>query len=101
MSNDSSFSKSQLDLLKQMKKQITTTQVQEQIKKVQQAAAKVEDDLEDEMALFHKQMQGVQKIEASNRAKIEKPKKKKDRCPNFSKTCISHGSNGNRRHYYV
>ncbi|MFW1753749.1 Smr/MutS family protein [Acinetobacter wanghuae] len=77
MSNDSSFSKSQLDLLKQMKKQITTTQVQEQIKKVQQAAAKIEDDLEDEMALFHKQMQGVQKIEASNRAKIEKPKKKK------------------------
>lgn len=77
MNNDSSFSKSQLDLLKQMKKQITTTQVQEQIKKVQQAAAKVENDIEDEMALFRKQMQGVQKIESGNTAKIEKPKKKK------------------------
>jgi DNA-nicking Smr family endonuclease len=77
MSNDSSFSKSQLDLLKQMKKQISTTQVQEQIKQVQQAAAKVDHDTEDEMALFRKQMQGVQKIQSGNTVKLEKPKKKK------------------------
>lgn len=77
MSNDSPFSKSQLDLLKQMKKQITSAHVQQQIKKVQQATAQVEQDVEDEMALFHKQMQGVQKIDNGNTIAIEKPRKKK------------------------
>lgn len=77
MSNDSPFSKSQLDLLKQMKKQINTTNIQSQMKKAQEAVAKVQDDPEDEMALFRKQMQGVKKIDAGNIAQIEKSKKKK------------------------
>lgn len=77
MSNDSPFSKSQLDLLKQMKKQITTTDIQSQIKQAQEAVAKVQDDPEDEMTLFRKQMQGVQKMDRSNIAKIEKNRSKK------------------------
>ncbi|WP_101494817.1 Smr/MutS family protein [Acinetobacter sp. NCu2D-2] len=91
MSNDSSLSKAQLDLLKQMKKQINTTHVQEQIKKVQQASAKVQPNEEDEMALFRKQMQGVQKIDSGNTAKIEKPKKKKIDAQTLAKRAAAMG----------
>ena len=82
MSNaDSSFSKSQLDLLKQFKKQISTPQpVQstkaetqpEQKPTSQQTVSKTQDS-NDDADLFKKALLGVKKIDNSNIAKIERP----------------------------
>ena len=92
MSNaDSSFSKSQLDLLKQFKKQISTPQpVQstkaetqpEQKPTSQQTVSKTQDS-NDDADLFKKALLGVKKIDNSNIAKIERPdiRKKIDWAP--------------------
>ena len=79
--HDSSLSKEQFNLLKDFKKQITNPH-STAIKQSEVQAQVAPPEPEDDFALFQKQMQGVQKMETANIAKIEK-----NRCANFSKTC--------------
>ena len=86
MSNaDSSFSKSQLDLLKQFKKQISNPQATEIVKAESKAQIKataqdtqtsIQNELDD-ADLFKKALLGVKKIDNSNIAKIERPNARK------------------------
>lgn len=73
--HDSSLSKDQYNLLKSFKKQITQPQTPAVV------AAPVEKTVEqealEELELFRKQMQGVQKIESGNMVQLDKPRKKK------------------------
>ena len=71
--SDSTFSKSQLDLLKQFKKQISTGQSQFDSTKKQQKTAPVVAPVQqdDDLALFNQAMRGVKTIDNSNIAKIE------------------------------
>ena len=71
--SDSTFSKSQLDLLKQFKKQISTGQSPSDSTKKQQKAAPVAVPVQqdDDLALFNQAMRGVKTIDNSNIAKIE------------------------------
>ncbi len=76
--HDSSLSKEQFNLLKDFKKQITNPH-STAIKQSEAQAQVAPPEPEDDFALFQKQMQGVQKMETANIAKIEKnPKKKID-----------------------
>ena len=76
--HDSSLSKEQFNLLKDFKKQITNPH-STAIKQSEVQAQVAPPEPEDDFALFQKQMQGVQKMETANIAKIEKnPKKKID-----------------------
>lgn len=73
--HDSSLSKDQYNLLKSFKKQITQPQTPAVV------AAPVEKTVEqealEELELFRKQMQGVQKIESGNTVQLDKQRKKK------------------------
>ena len=84
MSNsDSSFSKSQLDLLKQFKKQISNPQATETVKAESKAKTTAQDTQTsiqnelDDIDLFKKALLGVKKIDNSNIAKIERPNVRK------------------------
>ena len=89
--NDSSLSKDQFNLLKAFKKQITnphSTAIKQQIEtKTQVQQQEPEDDFE----LFQKQMQGVQKIDSSNIAKIEKKAFKKVDSQTLAKRAAAEG----------
>ncbi len=88
--HDSSLSKEQFNLLKQFKKQISNPHPH-----VEPAAAPVvktpEQEQEEDLELFHKQMQGVQKINHSNVAKIDKPLKKKVDAQTLAKRAAAEG----------
>ena len=73
---DSSFSKDQFNLLKAFKKQMTHPHSSAIAKQAEVKAAVVQEELDD-FDLFQKSMQGVQKMDTSNIASIEKNKKKK------------------------
>ena len=75
--HDSSLSKDQFNLLKAFKKQITNPHSTALAKHVEPKAKTVEQEQEDDLALFQKQMQGVQKMDAGNIAKIDKVGRKK------------------------
>ena len=70
--SDSTFSKSQLDLLKQFKKQISTGQSQPESTHKKQKSAPVTAPIpqDDDLALFNQAMQGVKTIDNGNIAKI-------------------------------
>lgn len=74
--HDTSLSKSQLDLLKQFKQQINQpiAPKKEHISK-QPIYTASQAEVEDEIQLFTKAMQGVQKIDASNLAPLQHSKK--------------------------
>lgn len=74
--HDSSLSKDQSNLLKAFKKQITHPHSSAIAKQAEVKAPVVQEELDD-FALFQKSMQGVQKMDTSNIAPIEKNKKKK------------------------
>ena len=74
--HDSSLSKDQYNLLKSFKKQITHPHSSEIQKRPVQKAQEQPIE-EDDLALFQKSMQGVQRLESANIAKIEKNKVKK------------------------
>ncbi len=74
--HDSSLSKDQFNLLKAFKKQITHPH-SSAIAKQAEVKAQVVQEEPDDFALFQKSMQGVQKMDSSNIAPIEKNKKKK------------------------
>lgn len=74
--HDSSLSKDQFNLLKAFKKQITHPHSSAIAKQAEVKTPVVQEDLDD-FDLFQKSMQGVQKMDSSNIAPIEKNKKKK------------------------
>lgn len=74
--HDSSLSKDQFNLLKAFKKQITHPH-SSAIAKQFEVKAQVVQAEPDDFDLFQKSMQGVQKMDSSNIAPIEKSKKKK------------------------
>lgn len=74
--HDTSLSKAQYDLLKSFKKQINQPHSSEMTKQAEpKATATI--NVDDDLDLFKKSMQGVQKIDAGNLAKIEKNRTKK------------------------
>ena len=88
--HDSSLSKAQYDLLKSFKKQITnphTAAIKQAVEEKAQVQAEPEDDLE----LFRKQMQGVQKMDNSNIAKIDKSNSKKTCAQVLAKRAAAEG----------
>jgi len=89
---DSSLSKDQFNLLKAFKKQITNPHSsaleKESAQKTPTIAVKNE---EDEIDLFRKQMQGVQKMDTSNIAKFEKSTKKKPDTQTLAKRAAAMG----------
>lgn len=76
MSNkDSSLSKDQYNLLKAFKKQITNPHTA--VKAPEPKVVEVADPVAEDMALFAKEMRGVQKLATSNTAKTRVASKKK------------------------
>ena len=94
--SDSAFSKSQLDLLKQFKKQISTDSsavaVSQARSKTPSAIVPKTVEPEDDLALFHKQMQGVQKMSAGNVANLQKTARKKPNAQVLAKRAAAEGA---------
>ena len=88
--HDSSLSKEQFNLLKDFKKQITNPH-STAIKQSEAQAQVAPPEPEDDFALFQKQMQGVQKMETANIAKIEKNPKKKIDAQTLAKRAAAEG----------
>ncbi len=88
--HDSSLSKEQFNLLKDFKKQITNPH-STAIKQSEVQAQVAPPEPEDDFALFQKQMQGVQKMETANIAKIEKNPKKKIDAQTLAKRAAAEG----------
>ncbi len=87
--HDSSLSKDQYNLLKSLKKQITNPHSSNIAK--QPEPKTVEQEQEDDFALFQKQMQGVQKINAGNVAKMDKASHKKPDAQTLAKRASAIG----------
>ncbi len=87
--HDSSLSKDQFNLLKQFKKQISNPQPRVEVEAP--AVKTPEQEQADELELFRKQMQGVQKIDDGNIAKIEKAGKKKPDAQTLAKRAAAEG----------
>ncbi|MCO8046043.1 Smr/MutS family endonuclease [Acinetobacter bohemicus] len=87
--HDSSLSKDQFNLLKQFKKQISNPHTQ--VAPVTPVEKTPEQAQEDDLELFRKQMQGVQKITQGNIAKIEKMPKKKVDAQTLAKRAAAEG----------
>lgn len=88
---DSALSKDQFNLLKQFKKQIThphTTALENCVEPQIQAEVSSEDD---DLELFQKSMQGVQKIDSSNIAKLAKSRIKKVDSQTLAKRAAAEG----------
>ena len=90
--NDSSLSKDQFNLLKAFKKQITQPQsVPVPQAKTQSAELKIPAEPEDDLELFRKQMQGVQKIDTGNVANIRPARQKKPDAQTLAKRAAAEG----------
>ncbi|MFC6052434.1 DNA mismatch repair protein MutS [Acinetobacter sp. Ac_877] len=89
--NDSSLSKDQFNLLKAFKKQITNPH-STAIKKAAEEKAQAIPEPEDDIEIFRKQMQGVQKMDTSNIAKIEKTNTKKPNAQVLAKRAAAEGA---------
>ncbi len=89
--HDSSLSKDQFNLLKAFKKQITNPHSTALAKHVEPKAKTVEQEQEEDFALFQKQMQGVQKMNAGNIAKIDKVGRKKPDAQTLAKRAAAIG----------
>ncbi|MCO8042980.1 Smr/MutS family endonuclease [Acinetobacter bohemicus] len=87
--HDSSLSKDQFNLLKQFKKQISNPHPQ--VAPVTPVEKTPEQAQEEDLELFRKQMQGVQKITQGNIAKIEKMPKKKVDAQTLAKRAAAEG----------
>ena len=87
--HDSSLSKDQYNLLKDLKKQISHPQPKAE--PVAPVVKTAEQEQAEDLDLFRKQMQGVQKIDAGNIAKIEKSAKKKVDAQTLAKRAAAEG----------
>ena len=89
--HDSSLSKDQYNLLKSFKKQITHPHSSALAKQAEAKIQAVEQKQEDDLDFFRKQMQGVQKMDASNIAKLGKNNKKKPDAQTLAKRASAIG----------
>ena len=89
--HDSSLSKEQYKLLKSFKKQITQPHSAPIAKSSEPKVQTPEQQQEDDLALFHQQMQGVQKMDAGNIAKLETPARKKPDAQTLAKRAAAMG----------
>lgn len=89
--HDSSLSKDQYNLLKSFKKQITNPHSSTIAKQPEPTPKTVEQEQEEDFALFQKQMQGVQKMNAGNIAKMEKVGRKKPDAQTLAKRAAAIG----------
>lgn len=89
--HDSSLSKEQYKLLKSFKKQITQPHSSPIAKSSEPKVQTPEQQQEDDLALFHQQMQGVQKMDAGNIAKLETPARKKPDAQTLAKRAAAMG----------
>lgn len=89
--HDSSLSKEQYKLLKSFKKQITQPHSAPIAKSSEPKVQTPEQQQEDDLALFHQQMQGVQKMDAGNIAKLETPARKKPDAQTLAKRAAAIG----------
>lgn len=87
---DSSLSKDQFNLLKAFKKQITHPHSSASEKQSEQKAPAMNNE-EDDLDLFRKQMQGVQKMDTGNIAKFEKSIKRKPDAQTLAKRAAAMG----------
>ncbi|WP_111894610.1 Smr/MutS family protein [Acinetobacter sp. MB5] len=92
MSNkDSALSKEQQSLLKQFKKQITHPQTTQLLQQQAVEKAKAEEP-EDDLDLFKKATQGVQKLDHANIANLNQTKRKKLDAQTLAKRVAAEGS---------
>ncbi|WP_446893224.1 Smr/MutS family protein [Acinetobacter sp. NS4_7] len=89
--HDSSLSKKQYKLLKSFKKQITQPHSSPIAKSSEPKVQTPEQQQEDDLALFHQQMQGVQKMDAGNIAKLETPARRKPDAQTLAKRAAAIG----------
>ena len=89
--HDSSLSKEQYKLLKSFKKQITQPHSAPIAKPSEPKVQTPEQQQEDDLALFHQQMQGVQKMDAGNIAKLETPARRKPDAQTLAKRAAAMG----------
>ena len=89
--HDSSLSKEQYKLLKSFKKQITQPHSTPIAKSSEPKVQTPEQQQEDDLALFHQQMQGVRKMDAGNIAKLETPARKKPDAQTLAKRAAAMG----------
>ena len=89
--HDSSLSKEQYKLLKSFKKQITQPHSAPIAKSSEPKVQTPEQQQEDDLALFHQQMQGVRKMDAGNIAKLETPARKKPDAQTLAKRAAAMG----------
>ncbi|MGE8683952.1 MAG: Smr/MutS family protein [Acinetobacter sp.] len=89
--HDSSLSKDQYNLLKSFKKQITNPHSSNIAKQPEPKPKTVEQEQEDDFALFQKQMQGVQKMDTGNIAKMDKASRKKPDAQTLAKRAAAIG----------
>ncbi|MCD0187479.1 Smr/MutS family protein [Acinetobacter sp. PW68] len=89
--HDSSLSKEQYKLLKSFKKQITQPHSAPIAKSSEPKVQTPEQQQEDDLALFHQQMQGVRKMDAGNIAKLEAPARKKPDAQTLAKRAAAMG----------
>ena len=89
--HDSSLSKEQYKLLKSFKKQITQPHSSPIAKSSEPKVQTPEQQQEDDLALFHQQMQGVQKMDAGNIAKLETPARRKPDAQTLAKRAAAMG----------
>ncbi|WP_180051621.1 Smr/MutS family protein [Acinetobacter sp. YH12099] len=89
--HDSSLSKEQYKLLKSFKKQITQPHSAPIAKSSEPKVQTPEQQQEDDLALFHQQMQGVRKMDAGNIAKLETPARKKPDAQTLAKRAAAIG----------
>lgn len=89
--HDSSLSKKQYKLLKSFKKQITQPHSSPIAKSSEPKVQTPEQQQEDDLALFREQMQGVQKMDAGNIAKIKNTAKKKPDAQTLAKRAAAIG----------
>ncbi len=92
MSNkDSSLSKEQQSLLKAFKKQISHPESSKIKAQAEKPKAQIEQDPEDDLAMFKKALQGVTKIDSSNIANVERPRVRKLDAKTLAKRAAAEG----------
>lgn len=88
---DSTLSKDQQNLLKQFRKQISIPQSSPEAKQTEVPLARDEKDSGEDLDLFKKALQGVQPLQGSNIAQVEKTRKFKPNAQILAKRAAAEG----------
>jgi len=88
---DSTLSKDQQNLLKQFRKQISIPQSSPEAKQTEVQSARDDKDSGEDLDLFKKALQGVQPLQGSNIAQVEKTRKFKPNAQILAKRAAAEG----------